>query len=366
MNRSLKTKVKRFAEVRLSQYVRGQFNLGPKITVKEYYEQWIETKKTPFVRKSTLRDYRQHFETYVLPVFGTEQLVQVSAARLLSFRSKLLASGLKLKTCQNILGGSFRALWRAAMVEEIVDKNPFASLKWPTPDRWPPDPFTIEEQDKILAHVQGQQPFYYPFVYIMFMTGMRPSEAVALRISDVDPARRTLSITTSRHLGAAANPKTARSRRLITVAHEVIELIEAIRLPWQTPDSHVFYNKFSGGPLDANQWARVYWADLLKGSDVRHRKFYSTRHTFITDMVSRRENIKAIADYCGTSIEMIERNYCGTLSLSHLTEIKPEEPKSLGNMVVPTGIEPAGESKHNIPELINSRLFEYLRRRKVG
>ena len=337
--RSLKTKVKRLAEARLDQYIRGKFDLCPKITIREYYERWIETKKEPLVRRSRGRDYRQHWNGYLAYLFPTP-LSSVNVSLLTRLREHLLCHGLAIKTVRNVIAGSFRALWKDAMAEEIVDKNPFAVLKWPAPERLPPDPFSVEERDKILAHIHEKQPFYYPFVYTMFMTGMRPSEAVALRLSDVDAERRTLSITKSRHLGADAKPKTSRSRRLITVPHEVIELLEAIRLPWQTSDSHVFYNKISGGPLDANQWARIYWGKIIKGAGVRHRKFYSTRHTFITQMVSRGENLKAISDYCGTSIEMIERNYCGRLSLSHLTEIKPDEPKSLNNLVVPTGIEP--------------------------
>lgn len=247
------------------------------------------------------------------------------------------------------------------MAEEIVDRDPFPALKWPRSERLPPDPFMAEERDKILAEVYTKQALYYPFVYTMFFTGMRPSEAAALRLSDVNLEHRTISITKSRHLGADAAPKTAHSRRLISVSQEIIDLLGAIRLPWQTPESHVFYNKFSGGPLDPNQWARVYWKGFCEG--VRYRKFYSTRHTFITETVRRGENLKAVADYCGTSVTMIEKNYCGALELGQdQTIFRPSVPKSLQNMVVPTGLEPASRSKDKLPELINPILYERLKK----
>ena len=364
LTQSLKTKVKRFAEARLQEYNRGKFSLEPKITVGEYYERWIKTKCLS--RKSALRDYKQHFSGYLLSEFGSISLATIRVTHLSGFLTKLLGRGLSVKTCRNILAGSFRALWKDAIAEEIVDKNPLRRLRWPAPERLPPDPFTIQERDKILAQIRQTQPFYYPFVYTMFFTGMRPSEAVALRLSDVAAQQRTISITKSRHLGADAKPKTSRSRRLITIPAEVIELLEALRLPWQGPDSHVFYNKFSGGPLEANQWARVYWRKIIKCAGVRPRKFYATRHTFITEMVQRGENIKAVADYCGTSVEMIERNYCGKLSLSHLTEIKPAVAKSLDSVVVPTGIEPAGESEHKFPNTISPSLYKRLRIANAG
>jgi hypothetical protein len=73
---------------------------------------------------------------------------------------------------------------------------------------------------------------------------------------------------------------------------------------------------------------------------VRYRKFYCTRHTFITEAVKRGELLKPIADYWGTSVEMIQNDYCARLELSNQTVFKPSTEKSLQDMVVPTGFEP--------------------------
>jgi hypothetical protein len=86
--------------------------------------------------------------------------------------------------------------------------------------------------------------------------------------------------------------------------------------------------------------------------DIRQRKFYACRHTFITEQVKRGELLKAIADYCGTSVTMIERDYCGTLSLSDRsravpilanpdpTNIRQYLEKLLNLLASPTGFEP--------------------------
>ena len=39
------------------------------------------------------------------------------------------------------------------------------------------------------------------------------------------------------------------------------------------------------------------------------RKFYATRHTFISIALSRGVNLKWLAEYRGTSVVMIERSY---------------------------------------------------------
>src|SRR3989338_7590220 len=43
-------------------------------TVEEYYGEWIEKKKPPFVRLSLERDYRQGFSRYILPFMGGLEL----------------------------------------------------------------------------------------------------------------------------------------------------------------------------------------------------------------------------------------------------------------------------------------------------
>ena len=52
------------------------------------------------------------------------------------------------------------------------------------------------------------------------------------------------------------------------------------------------------------QWQRALTATL-----IRPRPFYNCRHTFISVACTRGVNLKWLADYCGTSVEMIERHY---------------------------------------------------------
>jgi hypothetical protein len=47
-------------------------------TVGGYYSEWIERKKPPVVRAGLERDYKEHFNRYILPRFGTVALVDVT------------------------------------------------------------------------------------------------------------------------------------------------------------------------------------------------------------------------------------------------------------------------------------------------
>jgi len=71
----------------------------------------------------------------------------------------------------------------------------------------------------------------------------------------------------------------------------------------------VFVNAKNGGPIDQGEWPKDHWRAALRATGIRPRKFYATRHTFISVALSRGVNLKWLAEYCGTSVAMIERSY---------------------------------------------------------
>ena len=364
--KSLGTTVKRFAEHRLDQYVKGKFGFGKGVTVADYYESWIDRKTEPMVRRSAVRDYKQHFNAYILPVMGKTPLAAVDMKAAERLRNIMLAKGLSVKTARNVIVGSLRAMWRDAMADGLLDRVPFAGLRWPAADRRLPEPFTNEESDKILVWVAEHQTFYYPFVLFQFSTGCRPSESTGLRWADISAEHCTVAIQRSRHLRADNRTKTAGSWRVIQVSRDLIDVLQQMRLPWHTDKDAVFYNKVSAAALDANEWMRIYWRKICEGANVEHRKFYSTRHTSITEAVKRGEQLLAVAQYHGTSVAMIERNYCGALAMGDQTKIKPEVAKSLNNVVVPTGLEPGSLISDKIKQSVFQAVRSAQKLRKVG
>src|SRR5215467_10413882 len=120
---------------------------------------------------------------------------------------------------------------------------------------------------------------------------MRPSESTALRLKDIDFEAGTISIHKSRHLRAEGKTKTQASKRTITMPAGVSELIKTIRLPWETTDSPVFYNRL-GGAINAGDWAGKFWRPICEKAGVTPRKFYCTRHHFITEALRRGEHPK--------------------------------------------------------------------------
>jgi integrase len=318
LTKSLKTKSKGEAQARLKQYGRGKFGLNPVPTVGEYYKRWIETKVAPLVRRSAEMGYKYNFGAHILPKFKHMSLSDIAYPDIVEFRKDLLHQR-SMKTVKNILS-IFHSLYADAQREyvELQGKQPFA-LKWQRQIKERPDPFSAPERDRILEWWRTNDFFYYPWVYLLFHTGMRPSEAAGLQWADVNFAGRTISITKSRVLHEDQPTKTTKSVRRIEVNEDVMRLLEILPSR-QLGLKYVFVNKF-GKPMHAKKWAEHNWAEPLVELAIRHRKAYAMRHTFITEMVMAGKSERAIADYVGTSTAMIESNYCGVISMSPVAAV---------------------------------------------
>ncbi len=179
---------------------------------------------------------------------------------------------------------------------------------WPTKVDPEPDPFTEEEQDLLIDYFTNRNQHYLALVVTMFRTGLRTGEACGLRWGDIDLRGRKLTVRRSRTMGEDNPPKTRKSRRTITLLENVVAMLRRVQPLHAGPDTFVFATQ-QGTPLDGERFVEKHWRRALRATGVRPRKFYATRHTFISLALTWGLNLKWLADYCGTSVEMIERHY---------------------------------------------------------
>jgi hypothetical protein len=117
--------------------------------------------------------------------------------------------------------------------------------------------------------------------------------------------------------------------------------------------------------MNAKKWSEHNWGGPLETLGIRHRKFYATRHTFITEAIKRGENPLAVAQYCGTSLAMIEADYCGTLGLRlDQTVFEPQAENPLKNMVAGPGFEPVPPAATKLTQVLKVNEFKGFRTRK--
>src|SRR5262245_1581784 len=274
---------------------------------------WLPRKVPPLVRTSLADTYRKHLRNHIVPRFGALYFADVTVSVLEDFRVHLVApgdvgKGLSPKTARDIIDGTFRALYRDAREEGLATGDPFAALRWPRRVTYEPDPFTESERDALCVYFQRKHPDSYPLVYTLFHTGLRTGEVVGLRWGAVDLRAGTLTVRISRSRGEDNPPKTRNSQRTVMLQPEVVAVLRAAQPLHVTPESFVFTTP-TGLPLDTDRFVELRWHRALRATGTRSRKFFTTRHTFISIALSRGCKPKWVAKYCGTSLEMLDKHY---------------------------------------------------------
>jgi len=184
-------------------------------------------------------------------------------------------------------------------------------------DRATIDPFTIQDAEAIIAAIcedWGETQGNYD--EFRFFTGVRPSEQVALLVSDFDPTHGTLTISKARVGGIDRDcTKTGEDRRieLCPRAHQVLNrqltlrqrLVEAGKIDHE----HLFF-KETGEPIRNLQYAHSRWRRTLERLPrIRYRKPYCARHSSVSWSLMIGQSALWVAKQHGHSIATMLRVY---------------------------------------------------------
>jgi integrase len=296
--------------------------LGP--TVAQYADGWLAQQTPPLVRKAQARDYRRHVVGYVLPTLGSLALADVKPSDLRGVQAELFSRGLSVRYVKNILAGSLRAMIQQATADGFVTQDPFAGLKWPKPTTPEPDPFTAGERTRILRWFAEREfsfnagraiagprrrPHapYHAFIFVLFSTGMRPSEAAGLQWQDLDLCRGRLHVRRSRHLWEYGAPKTDAARRTVELFPEAVRLLHSIQPLRVTPEMPVFTNTV-GKPIEPNSLL-PHWYACQRALGIRVRGLYCTKDTYVTTALTVGVKIAWLEQQTGVAYATLRRHY---------------------------------------------------------
>lgn len=274
---------------------------GPatRATFAEYADEWL---KTIIVEKSTRRSYKTALSATWKPALGDKLLPEIKRSdikTIIAARAKTVSG----KTINNHLI-VVRAIFESAMADDLIAVDPtekIKNLKHQAPE---PDPFTAEEKDLVLGHMQRRYDErvwnYYEFA---FHTGLRPSEEIALKWADIDWRRKKVLISRAQVDYEEKGTKTHTVREIDLNDRALAALTRQKAYTFmKDPDgeAYVFSN-----PNTGKQWQgvqaqlRCFWNPTLRALGLRHRDAYQTRHTFATMLLMAGVNVGWIAKQMG-------------------------------------------------------------------
>jgi len=256
----------------------------------QYLDWWLYGAVDGRLRAKTARDYRTLLDRYVRPALGEIRIDRLRPLALQSVLLNMSARGLSPRTVRYT-----HAVLRSALDQarrwRLLDENPSLDMPLPRDNRKEFRVFSREEAQLFASECRRDT---QALVFLVALTtGLRPSEYLALRISDFDSARSTLTITRTLERAKGkwtfADTKRPGSRRTVALPAEIAELVrERIASYALRPDVLIFQGA-ARGPIHERNLVQRCFKPLLRRAGLPNLRLYDLRHSFA--MLALREGV---------------------------------------------------------------------------
>jgi integrase len=285
-----------------------------RLTVGAYLtELWLPSMASQ-VRATTLGGYRHNVRAYIVPRLGDIPLQRLSTARVGAFYGELVASGgqkgrpLSPKTVRYVHTTLRRAL-RDAVADGLVVRNVAAQARPPRARRVEMHTWTAAEVGAFLASVREDR--LYAAWLLLATLGLRRGELLGLRWPDVDltsgriAIRNTLVMVDGKP--AMAEPKTAKGRRSLTLAPQVLEAVRvhrayqaAERLSWGADytDSGLVVTTEDGRPMHPESLSSLF-VRQAKRAGLSPIRLHDLRHSVASILLAQGVHPKVVSEQLG-------------------------------------------------------------------
>lgn len=282
----------------------------------EYAQEWLDSLQ---VVDSTRNGYRTLLQLYWIPHLAQLPMDQIPSAMIRRIVTKTEWPSLsRRKAAIRVV----RALFKLALREELIERDPTLSIPNARVPKREIDPFTREEADTIIDKLYelatGLQRIYACLFEFLFYTGMRPGEAMALRWDEVDTRARKAKVCRIQQRGKIFERTKTKTVREVLLNDRALHALEQARpltaarsdyvfAPSLTAERSELYIKSETGP-------KRYWRAALKKLRMRQRRTYDTRHTYATMCLMAGMNPAFIASQLGHSVPVLLSTYAKWLN----------------------------------------------------
>ena len=266
------------------------------------------------VKQSTYATVSQAIDNHILPSLGKFYLDKLSVVKCQKVVNDWFAD---YPGSYNRLYAYARKILEYGIHLEIINSNPMSKIIKPRAKKEAKvftNYYSKEELTKFLESCKKYgQPLYYTYFRLLAYTGLRPSEALALKWSDINFFKSTLSVNrtvdTKEHNKVVIDaPKTVNSIRTIDIDPSTVNLLRTWHRKNNTKvvtlnngDGYVFYNpKRSEGVFvrqDASRWD----AEICDAYNLRHISPHGFRHTHASMLFSAGAKPKEVQERLGHS-----------------------------------------------------------------
>lgn len=314
-------KTKREAQQYEAEFVK-QARADMDMMLSSFVEVYLKDKEVE-LKQRTLRNKRYMFETHVIPYLGNKKMNEITASDILAWQKAVKDSKDYSDAYLRMLQNQVTALFIHAQRIYYLKDNPCKRVKkMGRSDNRSLNFWTLEEYRKFIDTFDKGSMHYLMFE-LLFWTGMREGELLALTKSDIDVGQMTLRInkTYFRLHGedVITTPKTDSSIRTIDLPKFLVDEIQD------------YWSKLYKHPSDARLFPVVaealqhIMARHIKKAEVKKIRVHDLRHSHCAYLINQGVQPLIIKERLGHKDIKVTLNTYGHLY--------PSEQKRVANLL---------------------------------
>ncbi len=276
-----------------------------------FLDRWLATAAKPKLKARTYRDYETLLNRYVRPSLKGRPLVKVTPLDVQAVYREILEKGLSARTVR-YTHAVLRSALQQAVKWRLLAFNPADAVELPRQARKEIKVLSAEQTREFLRAASEDR--VGALFALAVTTGLRPSEYLALKWTDLDMKAGTIAVTRSLEWlrGGGwqfAETKRSRSRRTVKLQTHVLQALEKHKAAQDLTrteanerwtDNGLMFTTRTGGPLDERNVAQQDFRRVLSAARLPiDFRLYDLRHTAATLALSAGVPPKVVSEMLG-------------------------------------------------------------------
>lgn len=263
------------------------------------YLEWYKKRR----KESSYYKIESIVRVHLITYFGSKELQSIRQRDIIKFQDGLIESGAAASHIKKI-HTTLSAIFKFAIKNEYTKENPAqivgnVDLKEEKHVNY----WTLDEFKAFIKHVDDD--LYYALFMVLYYSGMRKGELLALTWADIDFDNHTINVDKTDYNRKITTTKTAASRRKILMPKFVMDLLAKLKLAQsvyyqQEPKmTYVVFGEFHESISTTTLDRR--FEKYVKEAEVKKIRLHDFRHSHASYLINKGAIVSMIAARLGHS-----------------------------------------------------------------